>query len=303
MTSNRSAQTFALIHLVELIMGLLVLVIIGIGLVSMVSGITFLQQYFAKDNAYIVESLYGAPNGEIEYGYLWSGKDYVVNFHTTNVSVARSSSTPVKRTITSFAVTKAYSTSVGTTIEPQKPFIPQYYQFSTRGKVPRIITIVERVALQSCPESSSATTISAPKQEDAASVSKQLTSLIVESVRKQRSTIDTGPSVAVVYRQEFEPSFVIFDRAATDATARIACTTARSLSSQGYAATQDSLANLPLDMRAIDADIIILIRGRIDFQEQYRTNIVAGILKYWDTETIRTAQTPPATSTPPEGVQ
>lgn len=289
-------QTFSLVHLVELIMGLLVLSVIGIGLVSMITGMTFLQQYFAKDNAYIVESLYSVPNGEIEYGYLWSGKDYTIEFRKTNVSVSRASINPLKRTMNAIGIPKAYSTSAATTITPQTPFIPQYYQFSLRGKEQRTITIVERVALQRCPESTSATTISLPRRGDTLGLSSQLTSLIVDAVRRERTTTATGPSVAIVFRQEFEPSIIVYNRAATDATTRMACTAARSLSKAGYAASQDSLANLPADMRDVNADLIILIRGRADFQEQYRENIVKGVLEYWQDETQLLARSAEAVS-------
>lgn len=294
--TKRQGQTFSLVHLVELLLAILVLGVVGMGLMSMVMGTTFLQQYFAKDNAYIMESLHAVPNGEVEYGYLWSAKDFSVAFgyEEQRVAVGRVTRSVFGLLDRSSLVTKAHGTSVATTIA-QANFSPQYYQFSVRGKEQRSITVLERVALQSCPEDDSATTISLPRQGDDG-LSAQLTGTIVESVRRERSTVDSGPAVAVVFRPEAETNVVVYDRAVTGATVRLACATARSLNRQGISATQDSTANMPSDVKLVDADVVILVRGDATRQSRYREVLVKALLDYWLDEATLAQQVPVGTT-------
>jgi hypothetical protein len=106
-----------------------------------------------------------------------------------------------------------------------------------------------------------------------------------------------GPSIAIVHRVDREAGVVVYDRASNPFTARFACTINRNANKESIPSGQDSYANIPAELKGVDADIIVLVKGDINRRESYTTTITKGVLDYWGNEAVLGASSRSATPT------
>jgi hypothetical protein len=277
---SRRGQTFSLVNLIEILMGIAVILVIGVGLMSMVSRVTFIQQFFAKDNAYLVETLHAVPNGHVTYGYLWNGKNYHYTIEKSLITVQRVSGMS-ELFKSSAPVTKYFGTSERTTI-PRTTLTPEYFQYVTAGTQERSITVVGRVNNPTCPQASSIDTVKAPLRNEPSGLSAAITANVIERVQQERLRTGSGPRIAIVFRAEPETAISVVPLVTNDVTERMVCVMERELRRASLAATRDSPSNVATSIRAqVSADILIIVRGTISLRQQYTDAIGEGILGYW----------------------
>jgi hypothetical protein len=143
----KKGQSLATFVLVELVLATLVIFILWVAIDGMIDGNTFFQNFYAKDNAHLIEAVHGVPNGAIYVGYLWDNPAFRVHFNQDNVEVRLATIAEDKQG--TYAGKKAFGASEHTPIKSEGPFAPQYYQI-VRTQVPAQIEIQKNFNLATC---------------------------------------------------------------------------------------------------------------------------------------------------------
>jgi hypothetical protein len=259
---NRTGQTFSLIHLIELLLAIVVLATISFGAVRIISGVNFFEEYYAKDNAHLVETLYALPNGNAEFGYLWTTKNYQYELAPGLVTVQRiqQQQTGLLRFVQGAPYKKQFGTSEQTTITPAI-VEPKYLRYTALGTPQQTITVSSQLAARGCTQEPVIQGMQLGTYSATDSVGRQVATQSLEQAHSA-GLGTVGPSLIVLYQASPSLELVLIDRTRTVLTSRITCLLEQELTSRAVTPAQSSIAAEAQAVQAQNGDIILIVRGR-----------------------------------------
>jgi hypothetical protein len=252
---------------------------------SMVDRATYFQQLHAKDNAYMIEALHAAPNGQVDTAYIWSGSSFLVTFEPNQVVVARAADNGQEGS----AITKAFGTSQETPLTPTTAFIPQNYLFTRRDGEQSSILIDQRFANARCPTAyRTITGIQAAGEEKGfpGGTADQFAQDTVQRVRLTKQELsESGISFYIVYEQGVPVETAVYYNA-DDTDRRFACTISRALRGADTSTTYAPLsATQHAELATRTENVIIYTRVEtLEDATDITKHIQEGILAYWEAE-------------------
>ncbi len=278
----RQGQTFALVHLVELVLAVLVVSILGLGIIGIINSNKFYQQYYSHDTAYMLETMHAIPNGNIEYGYLWSTPNFAVTVQPGNVIVSK-----VTTDITALALGNSVAKRFGQgrmIVEPT--FIkPQFFAYSRRdgrdgGASP--VTATPKVSLRplsssrECPPGAGYSGISAAESLAGDAVGKEAMTAVIQELQSMGAT-STGISILIAYEYAPESQISVIDKKNSPLTQRVACVVQEQSANSGITITQTALSVESARLKNSQADIIFVMRGEPLYVSTLRQVIIDGL--------------------------
>jgi hypothetical protein len=275
-------QTFALVHLIELVLALIVFVFVAYGVLSMVNGVSFYEQIYARDNAHLIETFHAVPNGDVEFGYLWSSANYQLAISPDHVTVSKTTKPLVqlwktsaeKKVLVVSNSEKYFGTGARTTVEPAT-FEPRYIRYTVRGNPERTIRASAQLAAHGCPAEPAIPGLIYARD---AFTSEPIGSRVGTNALQNAGIATTsGPRIAFRYEAAPAPELLIIDKLGSSESVRAACLIEENSASVAVVPARGSLAAETPIVQNADADIIIVLRGRASDEGALTQALTAGI--------------------------
>lgn len=279
--------------LLEIILSIVIITTIGYIMADYANSNTFFQSFFAKDNAYMIDALQSVPNGQAQIGYLWYDPKYTIAFEQSKAKEVAGSyvSVDLAKVEAKSQVQKYHAESGQTKIATLDPFNPIYFYYSLNtAQAQRSITITGQFSETKCPASNGVinglsltaqtTTFDSSALE---TFGKDITSAIVTNRGAINSKFsETGFEIELIAEKGPLETTEVYYTQNTDASIRMACTIAQSLSKDS-AVRYGHISEGPQITTTANVVVIINSQSQTAITDK-AGELKQGILGYWEAQ-------------------
>jgi hypothetical protein len=252
---KKRGQVFTLFTLVELVLAVALLFMVWFITVQLIDNNTFFQSFYAKDNAYIIETLHAVPNGELHISYLWKNEGFLLDVNPVKQEVLVAPVLDEVDKMDRYTKMKLFGTSQLTQVQDTEKFSPKYYQYiRTRST----ILIEQQFSNRECK------TVNKPLTGvtlvgSGESGGMRVQDLLIDTRRGAEASLakqvpEQGTSIRFVVERADTPYTGVYLNALDDQATRLHCIITR------QASVQQNVAERPETPLNYEEDIVVVVK-------------------------------------------